>query len=555
MSVTVTLRPSVLEQAGAGTVVGAVSIVSALADENDGTYCRIPNQYVQNGVDRVRVTFPAPSIPAGAKILGVAVRDRVRSSTSYITAPRGKHWLGCRSSSGGGGSDLDEWRQLFAGLTEVTVSSEWRNRTPVAMGDKAPNGQPWNTESLSSIFYEIGRANLGGEFLDITAIYLDITYQRISTLTATGPTSPNTASNPTVKWTHVSADQQQQERSRVAVYTAAQVAAGGFVPFTTEPIQATGTATGTAAERYWTTGPDTQWTLPNPLVDGLYTAYIQASTHWDGSGDFPTATASITWTRAAAAASPPPAAVLLSGSYSYDSQVVELAFEPGGPTPATTSFSVQAKRNGIDWLTLPFTVAADGTNTVYAEDPAADISADGTVPTVYRVIALAGATAALSPSNEISVTPLDDRNGWIDPDNPLLKSPIEIRAPQVGEGLEVTRKRTQLTVQPIGGEGEYQPARVMWGPYHGEEHKLTLQFMGGDDSETYWETVEKITRLSKTILWKRPDGTSIWGAVGAGTEGQDPKLKYDKVPGDIRTDHWKTLVVVFTQTKAPEGWG
>lgn len=552
--VTVTIRPNATLQDGVSTFTGAINRHSALADDDTGTYITMPNAYVRNEGDRLRVAFPTPTIPAGARVVSVSLRDQVQSAT--ITPAVTWGWLGCRTTDDdAGGSTYEYWRELYSDHTPITTTTEWKMRNPGGRRDKGPDGKPWTSANLSGLFYEIGRGDDGATQMRVAGVWLDVTYQRQSAVTVTGPTTPSTATRPTVSWTFTSPDQQPQAQRRVAIYTATQVGASGFVPFQTEPLQATGARTGTADESYWDASEQTTWTLTGDLVDDTYYAYVQACALWSGQDDFPTEISSISWTRAATPVNPPPAAVLLSASYNTALGLNEAEFEPGGSSPATTAFTVEACRDGLIWVPIPSAtrVAADGMNTVTAWDSVAELN----VPTKYRVIALNGTTAALSPSNELTVTPVDDRHWLVDPVNPLLSTPIQIKAPEVGQGIEVTRRRMESLYYEVGDEnGSVHPPKRIRGPSYGDDYKITLRCNAGEESADYWPKIEQIDRLSNTLMWKRPGeqgtgGNNFWCYLGIGGEAQDTKLRYDMVPGDPQTVAWRDYEVVLTQAPEP----
>jgi len=451
-----TLRPNVTSQLGTvATLTGAATASAALADNVDTSYitlasrCRLDSQVV-------RVGFATPSIPAGAKVYSVGLRRRILSvvAAPTVDVPVCHHWF--RSSTGAilvAGQVPEILRDFFNSPcpTSPTVAT-WLEEA-IVTSTTAPGGQAWDpATNLSGFTYDIGRGDDSvTSTLSVSAVYLDITYQQASSITVTGPTGSSTSTQPTVTWTYASPDSQPQQAYQVAIYTAAQVAALGFVPFVTPPLQGSGVLL----------GENLQWTLTSDLTDGTYSAYVQAKSRWAGSGDFNTGISSITWTRAATPASPPPAAVLLSAVVDSANNRVAVTFAPGGSSPATTAFTVQASRdNGVTWLAPDGTpsipsltyVPANGMTPVVGYDYVAPLN----ITSLYRVVAYSQAplVAALAPSNVLSATPRDDRHWLKSPSNPLLNTVLPVAAPKTSDaGIKIVKRRMQGTFQPVGGAG------------------------------------------------------------------------------------------------------
>src|ERR1700743_1732392 len=95
MTLTVTtLRPNSTSQIGTGGGTSAVGGTAAavLADNLDTTYvqilslCRLDSQVI-------RVGFPTPTLPAGAKVYSVGLRRRILSVVAGSDAPVSNHWF------------------------------------------------------------------------------------------------------------------------------------------------------------------------------------------------------------------------------------------------------------------------------------------------------------------------------------------------------------------------------------------------------------------------------------------------------------------------------
>lgn len=370
----VTIRPNSTSQVGSWSVSGAASAHAALSDNNDASYvqllgpCRIDSQVL-------RVGFPTPSIPAGAKVYSVTLRRRVQSAAVTADVPLCYHWFRCRSGTVSvAGQQQPVIKSFYNSPCPTTVTPAFTDET-ILTATTGPNGQPWDvTTNLSGLTYDLGRGDSSATTtLRVSEVYLDIAYQQVSTVAVTAPTGTVSDTRPTVTWTYSSPDSQPQQAFQVAVYTAAQVAAGGFAPFVSTPLQSSGGLI---------LGEDLQWTLPADLTDGSYSAFVQVQSRWAGPGDFYSVVASTAWTRTATAApapapvpvllSPPPAAAVFNSAV-FDSanNRVGLTFTPG--TPAATAGTIgatgaAATSGGTGTTTLPVSPTAVGDVLVLASN-------------------------------------------------------------------------------------------------------------------------------------------------------------------------------------------
>jgi hypothetical protein len=550
--------------------VGAATAHAALADSSDSTYVQQSLRIRLDGAV-TRVGFATPTLPAGAKVLTVGVRDRVQTVASGFPAPVCNHWL--RSSTGaiivaGQVPGID--RIPFNSIIPTTATSTWVDRT-VGTFPTGPGGKPWNlvdpdtglSGNLVGLTYEMGR---GDDFttsvLRFSSAFLDITYQQASTVTVTAPTGSSTATRPTITWLYASADSQPQQAYRTAVYTAAQVAALGFVAFTTTPIQASGLAPGQAwtSTSGWVLGEDLLWTCVQDLTDGNYVAYVQATPRWAGSGDFPTAIASSSWTRAATPSNPPPAATLSTAVFDAANNRVALTFVPSGSSPTTTAFTVEASRDGgQSWDQIPRLTLLTATGMTPVTDY--DYIANLGVTSQYRVISLNGApfVAALSPSNVLTATPTDKRHWLKHPSNPLLNTVLPVQAPRTSDtGIKITQRQMMATFQPVSGPGTDVPPFTVFGPNYGDEYELELVFgpgnngmCGADELNYLWPAVDQLRKAGTTLLFQKPDGDQIWVALGPGASGTDTVSTYNSSSGNPSRNQWRRIKLIFSETTTP----
>lgn len=548
-----TVQPNSTSQVGTATVVGAATADAALSDGSDSSYiqlsglCRLDSQVL-------RVGFPLPTLPAGAQIYSVTLRRRIQTvvTTPGQTPPVCNHWFRTVTGLIQIAGQLQNINKTFftSPCPVSTTTSAWTTET-IGTFYTAPGGTAWTLSNLTGFTYDLGRGDSDtSTFLRVSEVYLDITYQQLSSVTVTAPTGSITSTRPTVTWTYSSPDSQPQQSFQVGVYTAAQVAATGFSPLVTTPLQGSGLVL----------SENLQWTLPSDLTDGSYYAYVQALSRWDGPGTFPTSIASTSWTRASAPASPPPAAVLNSVSFDSTNNRVAVTFSPGVGTPVATAYTVQASRDGgVTWLqangnpSIPSLtlISPSGSAPFTVYDYVAPIN----VTSQYRVIAYAGSpyVAAQAPSNVLSVTPYGDKHWLKHPTNPLLNTVLPVAAPkQSSDGIKVTKRQMQATYQLLSGSAQKVVPIVVSGPVYGDEYEMELIFHADNDpSGTLYPAVQALFGSGSTLLLQRPDHPQLWVAMGPGASGQDTQETYNSIAGDPTTVQWRRWKVTFTETNAP----
>lgn len=551
-------RPNATSQTGlvTNTVTGAASMDAALSDSSDSSYVTIDAR-ARLDTQVARVATADPVLASTSRVFSVGVRARIQSLVTGSNPVTLLLWL--RTVSGAvtvAGQSPDVRKVLFTVPCPTDATGGvW---TDVDLGELtyAPDGTPWDatptTGNLANLYCDLGRDDDDAADLKVSALYFDVNYQQIATVTVTAPTTPSSDTQFTVKWTYASANFAPQQGYRVAVYTQAQTLAGGFVPFVTQAQYVSGLVGATADTSWWQLGEDQQWVVPGDLTDGTYVAYVQATSQWAGTGgDFVTAISSITWVRAAAPASPPATAVFDSAAYSYANKRVDLTFHPGGSSPATVAFTVQKSLDGVNWAaaspSLTY-VEANGMTPVTRSDRFVLLN----VPQQYRIVAYSGSplVAAAAPSTPITVTPIDDRNLLHHPTNDLLDTDIEIKAPKGDEGIPVTLPEMQATFYYTGGpQNEVLPG-MTWGPTYGRQIALKLWFdMIGRPG--LWAAVEALRKARCPLFYQMPTGDAFWIGMGPGQTGQDTKDAVNFVPGVASKYQWKRREVVFTEINPP----
>jgi hypothetical protein len=545
----ITLRPT-SQPGGNGfwTLTGAATAWQALADSSDTSYvstvarCRLDQEVL-------RLKFSAPSIPAGAKVYSVGLRRRIQTVVEGTPVPQCHHWF--RSTIGSfigfiTSLIIPPETFLFHTLCPTDPSATSWVEEDCGQYFAAPDGSAWDpTTNLNGLYYDMGRGDDNGNPLYVSAVYLDVTYQRVSTVTVTGPTGTNGDTRPTILWTYASPDSLPELKWRTAIYTQAQVAAPGFVAFSTAPIQESG----------WVQSEDLQWTLDHDLVNGSYAAYVQVEASWAGPGDFLTNIASTTWTRDASTPTtpgptltPPPAAVLSSAVFDATNSRVVLTMVPSSSSPTTAAYTVEASRDGglsFDPIPSLTYVAATGMTPLVVSDYAAPIN----VTSQYRVMAFSqpGSTlaSAAAYSNTLSCT-TSGTDWWLkDPANPLGNTII----PVFKTGNKITRKRVQGTFDLLSTAGSVNKI-VVSGPVYGEEGELVL-FFEHDQAADYWAAYDLLDRSGHTLLLQKPDGEQLFIVLGPGSSATDTKIEYDALPGHPNIIQYRKITTSYTQVDPP----
>jgi hypothetical protein len=553
----VTIRPNSTSSIGAGTntVTGAANAHTAWSDNSDLSYVQLTAR-CRNDPQVVRVGFPTPTIPAGAKVLSVGLRRRVATVATPapgVTPPVGLHWFRCLE----GliqifGQALTPYKAPFTSQCPTDTTGGTFLEESLGSITTAPSGAAWDpTTNLATgnFFYDYGRGDDVGGNHRVSEIYIDVTYQQQSTVAVTAPTGTVASTQPTVTWTFTSPDSMPQQGWRVMVYTAAQVAALGFVPFVSTPTLDSGPQL----------GEDLQWTVNGSLPDGTFTAYVQSSAKWSGPGDFLTAVASTTWTRTVAAggggqpaAAQPPNATLSSAVFDAVNDRVAITMVPSSSSPTTAAYDVQISRDGgITWDTPPSLtrVTATGMTPLTLYDYLAPISA----VSQYRILSYSLSSgkyvAAAAPSSTLSVTTSGLTWRLADPANPLNNCVIIPVNGKDGKANEITYPRMTATYQTLGGGGTEQPPIVRSGPVYGEAGTLVLRFQ--DAQLANWPLFLQQLQSGHTLLLKKSFAEQLWVRLAAGPNTQDPKLTYDVKPGSAKSIYWRQITLNYTQTRTP----
>src|SRR5882757_1363969 len=185
------------------TVIGAATAHAALADSSDATYVQLTN-LARLDSEVIRVGFPTPSLPAGAKVYSVGLRRRIQTvvvtDPINLPPPVTHTWLRCLLGVIEiAGQSLEPKKSLVTrSCPTSTVTSAWVDEDLGSI--PPPAGSTWDTTTtLNNLTLDIGR-DAATQTLRVAAYYLDVTYQQVSGVTVTGPTGSSTATRPTVTW-------------------------------------------------------------------------------------------------------------------------------------------------------------------------------------------------------------------------------------------------------------------------------------------------------------------------------------------------------------------
>ena len=535
---TTTIRPNGTVQAPSGgtTLVGAANAHTAWSDNTDASYvqfttrCRIDSA-------KVKVSFPAPSIPAGAQIFSVGVQVRIQSVIAPAPQPVHVGWHHCTQSQNIISTILQGIFELLFGWTAPSnpTTATWvLQDLPTETTD--PQGNPWTVGSFNNYQQQIGRDDLNGNASRISELYVNITYSVQSSITVTAPTgSVTTTARPTLTWTYANSQNDAQQAYQWAVYTTAQAAIGGFTPFVSPSSDSSGG---------YVFSEILQATTNVDLINGGYVGYVQVQQAWAGLGTFTSAPASTSWTQAVAA--PPPAATLTDAFWDVTNNRVQLDFLPSSSSPVTTLFAVYVSRDlGATWgfVRNYMSVAASGMSTITAYD----YEAPPNIPSQYKVLSYASsapAVPATSFSATLSATPTRIGFWLIDPLNPLNNTML----PVAYLGDQVTIQKSQGTFLPLAGTTKVN-AIVVQGVTYGRQGTFQLIYKAQDGAAIY-TAFRQADESTHVLLLQYPTGEQHYMVFGPGSVGSDTSYTWDLNPA-LNGVKYRKMSVSYVKVDMP----
>lgn len=410
----VTLRPNGTiatgGPSGGPAVSGAPNAHTALRDDTDSSYVRIPM------TGYVTVSLTDLELPGGAMVKGLTRRLRLAKESAA-----GTHQVSCQIDY-----PTEPDPPLSAGPSVTWVAPTTVTVLPLL--DPAAD---------SEIDGASMRINWGGTGAVVWArvyeAYLDVVYVAQPTLSVDDPSAtPVLTTEPTVSWTAtLDADGGGQYAFSGKVFSAAQYSAGGFDPETspaTVAYEAIGTALGRPGpgEIAGPNGAATSWSLRDPLPDGTYRAYVKVAQSVNGI---------LLWSAWAYKAftvdaiKPTAPALTITPEHAHGRIRIDLDDQATDPT-ADYFVIERSTDSGLTWTPLRTLAGADG-RVLLPDATAYDFEAPNNTPVIYRAravnttdsppVLLVGDWATAAPARWIS------RSWWLKcPERPSLNRTIEI---------------------------------------------------------------------------------------------------------------------------------
>lgn len=240
----VTIRPNeTLAAPPEAVTVGAASRHAALADDSDTSYVRHDASF------DVLYGFGTSALAAGRRWKQARIRVRIG-----ITSGGGSDtWIHFRSIEGVYGYP-DYW-DIYSSLG--TLVGAWKTIEPT--------GQAWDQTYVDNLQVRIHSASATTPHY--YALYVDLEWDAQPTVAVTAPTGTSTITKPTVAWTFADAENLDQSRYEVALFTSAQYGVAGFDPSTSPALYRSGEKLGGIKS----------FEIPLGIGNGTYRAYVRAA--------------------------------------------------------------------------------------------------------------------------------------------------------------------------------------------------------------------------------------------------------------------------------------
>lgn len=466
----VVLRPNVDVALPTGWTVSPSGTAAAATDDEPA----VDTTYAQHGTGTetaaLRLGLTTFALPALSQIRSVTFRYRV-ALPSYLAGDnviyRGSHRVGATSVV----SDSLVAGTVTAAIQTLTGAARTAN----------PSGGAWTQADIDALEVELAyfSGTVGNRTFRLYEAYADVSHNEAPVAVVTAPAEGGTAATtrPTVSWTYTDPESDVQERYRVKVFTAAQVAEVGFAPETSQPTWDSGEVFSSA----------TSAVVGTDLLNGTaYRAYAKVADYGSngryGAWDWNAFTVSL-----AAAAAP-----TLTATADNALGRVALVVTPSGATG--TQMILEYSDDGINWRRH-----RAGDRVAYPAGPAAmtvyDYEARSDAVRYYRAKSTdATGTATSLPSATQAVTP-DLSRWWLkDPIEPALNRPVYLE----GDDFTFVLPEDVGVFAPLGRAKKL----VVSGQLRGAEFGGVLYARG----QAEYEGLDDLRRKQRTVLLQNPIG-------------------------------------------------
>lgn len=433
-----TLRPNAtVASSGVSVTGGGGDLDAVLADDSDATYVSDIGS-----LDSFLVGFANFAQPAGAVIKDCAVRVRLAR-----TSP-GTSVLRAFCIFGAGPSPL------------ATGVVTWASPTTVQALRASSVGITVTDSMMDGFELDVFGSSTASDLVRVYAAYLDVIYVVKPDLAIDTPADESVVEDtnlPTISWTpDLDSDGGAQTNVQVKVFNAAQLAAGGFDPSTSEPFvgMSAGSEFGSEPDVVGgelegndldpPTGVSTSWQVARLLPDDTYRAYVRiaqtvnGAAHWS---DWATADFDV--------------AVDLPGEPGVDLVAesadgrLRLDIAEGSGDATTDLFEVQASYDGgVIYGTLRTLDGAGLVAPEFGEASVWDHEGGNGEDVTYRVRALHDYSGVYAVSDWVEETGMwgPTRDQWLKhPLTPALNAKVRIHTYPSAE-----RQSRQGRVQPLG---------------------------------------------------------------------------------------------------------
>lgn len=510
----ITRRPTSTVQQGGWTLTGGATVHAILADDSDSSYIsttarsQLPSQFAVFDI----ADLTTADVPAGAKIKSVTLKIKVKQ-----VAPSG------------GSSFLADVIRFYGEVVEEVIHADIfgilsnffrlffsfpcpvppSGGTPVFQTvtvrtwQEKPSGGEWTLGTINAQTWKLGRSDVTGQNSQVAEAYILVDYNERPVVTISGPASPVTGTTrPIVTASYSDAEGDPQDAIRFRVFTQAQTVASGFDVESTVPYAAS------PGTDNWIAGQTNQWLLNTDLPNGDYVVYAQARQQWQGVGTHLSTWDAWTFTVNV----PGPPAPVLTVTPNDVGAWNQIDIVAGGASPPTETYTILSSDNGgVSWDHVwgGWQLAADASGVVSLIDYMPPLNQ----ARWYKALAyttIGSIKVASVESAWVAATVRQLEFQFTAPFTPSLN----MAAGVMGDSPSVQRSQGAFPVLTAEGDVAYKV--VINGTPRGIEGELDLLFLDRDSS--LWDRFRALWAAGHTILWRWPNGRSVWVKFGGRIE-------------------------------------